>query len=139
MPSGVAIAPDRRNAIVKDALPKLASGMPTNSIAAEHGIDGSTLRRWILTMPEAEQARTDYIAGELVNAYESQKAAREAGDHDAARSAAAEFKSAAWLAERRLSTLFGAKSEVNHGVQIAVTINNPALPGRQTLTIDQDE
>ena len=142
MAQGVAIAPDRRNAIIEAALPLLAEGVPTDEIARQLGdvITGKTLRVWLLTMPEAEQARTIYLADEVLAAYEEQKAARVSGDHDAARSAAAEFKSAAWLAERRLSTLFGAKSEVNHGVQISVTINNPSLPSaRPALTLDHDE
>ena len=126
MTSGVAIAQDRRAAILDAALPNLASGMSTDAIARQHGIEGSTLRRWLLMIPEAEAARTAYLSGELVAAYDAQRQARLAGDHDSARAAAAEFKSAAWLAERRLSTLYGAKSEVNHGVQIAVIINNPA-------------
>jgi len=138
MAQGVAIAQDKRQAIIEAALPLLAQGVPTDEIAKPYGITGKTLRVWLLTVPEAEQARTVYLADEVLAAYEAQKEARQANDHDAARSAAAEFKSAAWLAERRLSTLFGAKSEVNHGVQIAVTINNPALP-RPALTIDQDE
>ena len=113
MPSGTVIAPDRRASIIEDALPRLAVGQSTDTIAADHGIAG---------------------IDEVLAAYEEQKAARVSGDHDAARSAAAEFKSAAWLAERRLSTLFGAKSEVNHGVQVSVTINNPS---ERTLTIEQ--
>ena len=134
MPSGTVIAPDRRASIIEDALPRLAVGQSTDTIAADHGIAGITLRTWLLHIPEAEQARTAYLSNELAQAYDAQKQARIDGDHDAARSAAAEFKSAAWLAERRLSTLFGAKSEVNHGVQVSVTINNPS---ERTLTIEQ--
>ena len=123
MTSGVAIAQDRRSAILVDALAGLAEGLSTDAIAAKHGIAGQTLRVWLLNEPEAERARAIYLAGEVSAAFDAQKQARRDGDHESARSAAAEFKSASWLAERRLSQLYGAKSEVNTGVSISVSIN----------------
>lgn len=104
---------DKRNAIIQQALPMLAQGVSTEIIGASFGIDGSTLRGWLLThaAPEAEQARADYLArdlarwqGEIENATDTIPLAR----------AREGFRAAAWVAERRLPSMFGQRQEIHH-------------------------
>ena len=126
-----------RASIMAEALPLLAQGVSTDDIAKPYGITGRTLRNWLMASPEAEQARAQYLIEKLIESAEEIESAPDVFPLARARE---KFKSYSWLAERRLSSMFGAKSEVNHGVAIAVTINNPMLPSSRTVeTLDHDE
>lgn len=121
---------DKRNAIIQQALPMLAQGVSTEIIGALFGIDGSTLRGWLITHagPEAEQARADYLAreiarwqGEIENANDTIPLAR----------AREGFRAAAWVAERRLPNLFGQKQQVEH--KHTVDLDAAMLDARKAL------
>ena len=119
-----------RNAIIEAALPLLAQGVSTDDIAKPYGITGRTLRNWLITSPNADQARAQFLADKLIESAEEIESAPDAFPLARARE---KFKSYSWLAERRLPHLFGQKIEQNTGVSINVSIN------RQTRTIEHDD
>ena len=134
MAQGVAIAKEQRQAIIEAALPLLAQGIGTDTIAKPYGITGKTLRVWLMTLPEAEEARTTHLTERILEASDTIDNATDALELSKGEK---QFKVASWMAERRLSQLYGAKSEVSHGVQVSVTINNPSHTTSSIETVRQ--
>lgn len=99
-----ACTPEQRKLIMAEALDGLRQGQTTDQVAARHNIDGSTLRRWLLTDDVADFARKQYFDGELAEARQEIRAAQDAFTLARARE---DFRAVSWLAERRLPAYYG--------------------------------
>lgn len=108
-----------KDEVIKAALPMLQQGMSTEEIAKAYNITGRTLRNWLIAHPDAEQARADYLTGKLMDAVDAIDSADDIFPLARARE---QFKSWSWIAERRLPSRFGQKSE-DKSVSIQVSIN----------------
>jgi hypothetical protein len=97
-------SPEKRQEIMQDAVNSLTKGETTDAIAARYNIDGSTLRRWLLTDDLADFARKTYFDGELATARQEIRAAPDPFTLARARE---DFRAVAWLAERRLPAFYG--------------------------------
>ena len=125
--------------IIDAAIPLLAAGTPTNDIAAQYGISGRTLRHWLIHDDAAEEARSAFLTGQMMDAVADMETAEDQLPLARARE---RFKSYAWLAERRLPDKFGVKKEVrvSHAVDISEALQDArkALANRRpSVTIDQ--
>ena len=119
--------------VIAESLPMLAKGISTEVIAKQYGIDGSTLRRWLVNDQDAEEARADYLTGKVM---ESLQAIDDAADQFPLAHARERFKAWSWIAERRLPSRFAPKQEINQGISISVQINR--THDAQYVTIEQD-
>ena len=120
-----------RSEVIKAAIPQLANGVSTEIIAASYGITGRTLRNWLISDPDAEQARADYLTAKLMDATDAIDDAQDVFPLARARE---QFKAWSWIAERRLPSRFASKNESNNGVNIQVNIVNP----NDTTTVQLD-
>jgi len=97
-----------KDEVIKAAIPLLANGVSTELIAKDFGITGRTLRNWLISSPEAEQARADYLTDKVMQAVDAIDSAEDVFPLARARES---FKSWSWIAERRLPSRFGAKQD----------------------------
>jgi hypothetical protein len=121
-PRGAIALPDaHRIDIVRDALVSLDKGETTDQIARRNKVEPRTLRAWLLVdcPAEYEHQRARYIASQLQNAIEDIESADEQIPLARARE---RFRSWAWLAERRLPSLFAQKQEVANSAPIQINI-----------------
>ena len=102
-----------KQSVIRAAIPLLQQGASTDSIVQKLGlpITGRTLRNWLIECPDAEQARAHFLSGKLAESLEEIETADDALPLARARE---KFRSWAWVAERRLPHLFGAKQEITH-------------------------
>ena len=128
---GRVVPHDERASILEQAIPRLARGESTELIAQDFGITGRTLRLWLHSdaSEAAEQARCQYLTADLLR---WQDAIESADDIFPLARAREGFRAAAWLAERRLPRLFGARQGETGGVTINVTADALAQ-ARQAL------
>lgn len=112
---------EKRQEAITDALQSLQLGHTTDQIAERHGIAGSTLRYWLSALgDDADLSRKTYYDSELNTARESIK---EAADPLALARAREDFRSIAWLAERRLPKYYGQqKTDINIKTDGAVAV-----------------
>ena len=93
-----------RQSVISDTIERLANGETTDAIAKDHGVSGIGIRKWLISDPRADQARADYLSGELMQAYDDIK---ESDDGLSLARARERFRAVSWLAERRLPRIFG--------------------------------
>ena len=74
-PQSTKYTPEQRQNAIEDALEALKHGETTNEIAQRHNIPGRTLRSWLITHPEADQARAVMIGNELSRSLEDMRTA----------------------------------------------------------------
>ena len=110
-----AVTPEVRTEILDQAIQAIAHGQSAMIVAGAHNIDYSTLYKWILAdcKPEADTARRNHFAGELVRALEAIKGA---SDPFLLARAREDYRATAWLAERRCSGQYG-----QHSTQVVIT------------------
>ena len=104
---------ERRSEIIVEAMQALERGETTDNIAERHGIAGRTLRAWLISLPEANQARAQFLSSELAYYLEQIESATEPMPLARAREG---FRAWSWIAERRESQMFGPKQEVTHNI-----------------------
>lgn len=121
--------PEQRESIVQDALDSLTLGETTDDIAARYDCAGSVLRTWLLADDRADKARAVYFAQELNQARDRIQAAEDPLTLARARE---DFRSIAWLAERRNAATWGQKQEVNVTVDIGSAIQRISERLQQT-------
>jgi hypothetical protein len=128
----------KRSEIIEAALPRLESGETTDAIGASYGIPGSTIRSWLLSDERADKARCVFFAGELTAARDDIKVADTPLSLARARE---DFRATSWLAERRLSHLYGPKQEITNITPppiLSITIAPQQLPEKD-VTPDTPE
>jgi hypothetical protein len=117
-----------------EILSRLATGERLADIGRSLGVSAPAISKQLVDDPDYVMARQSSL--------DARMALRE-GELEAAETmidvnkSSALLRHAMWRAEREAPSLWGQKSEVSHGVQIAVTINNPGA--RPALTIDHEE
>lgn len=124
-----------RQEIIKAAIPQLIQGISTEVIAKPYGITGRTLRNWLISSPEAEEARAQFLTDKIMDCGE---ALEQADDNFPLARARELFKYWSWIAERRLPSRFAPKQEINQGLTISVTINRTDDAQANCVTIEQD-
>ena len=128
-------AQDDKERIIDAAIPQLAAGTPTDVIAAQYGISPRTLRHWLIHDDAAEEARSAFLTGQMMDAIGEMEVANDQLPLARARE---RFKSYAWIAERRLPDKFGVKKEVrvSHSVDMSEALNDArkALQARKVST-----
>ena len=112
------IPDEKRVEILQDAIESLTKGEPTDQIAARHDIDGGLLRTWLLVDDTANQARSLYFAGELDRARQTIK---EAQDPLTLARGREDFRSIAWLAERRNAAHWGQTNNIQVSGKIEIS------------------
>jgi hypothetical protein len=98
-----------REQIIAASIPMLKQGMATDEIGALLGVSGRTLRHWLIADENAKEARTEFLSGKILQAAEDIENADSALPLARAREG---FRVWAWLGERRLPDVFGAKTEL---------------------------
>ena len=126
------IPPEQRIAILQDAIDSLPQGQSTETIAKRHGISGGLLRQWLLVDDTANQARSAWFASELDTARQSIK---DSLDPLTLARAREDFRSIAWLAERRNAAHWGQQQQmvIDHRVTFTQAI---AEISRRRLEVD---
>lgn len=127
------ISADRKALIIAESIPKLSLGISTEVIGKEYGIDGSTLRRWLVNDPSAEDARAEFLTERLM---ESLKAIDEADDVFPLARAREQFRAWSWMAERRLPSRFGPKAEI---AGLAINIMIARNDGEQMRVVSESD
>jgi hypothetical protein len=105
---------DRRSEIILSIPERIKNGETTREIAAAEGLAWSTLKSWLVGLPEVEDARGLFLAQELVSRADDIDLAKEAGDPLALACARESFRAWSWIAERREARLFGQRQEITH-------------------------
>lgn len=106
-----AYKPEAKRAAIEDALERLEHGETTDQIAARHGMPGITLRTWLIADPRTDPARAIMVAAELSRTLQDMTQSRDPLSLARARE---EFRGWAWIAERRVPSLYAPKQEVTH-------------------------
>jgi hypothetical protein len=101
--------PGTRDKVTAASYTLLASGRTTDEIGAQFNVPGSTVRFWLLNDPQAEEARLSMIEHELARTGEQLRVADEPLSLARAREEARYWM---WIAERRISRLYGQKQEL---------------------------
>ena len=117
-----------RQQIIQDAIPRLANGESTDTIAAQYGITGRTLRYWLVSDEQAIEARTAFLADKLMSAAE---AIDNSDDSFPLARARESFRAWSFFAERRLPSMFGQKQQVEH--KHTVDLDAAMLDARKAL------
>ena len=120
-----AVTPEVRAEIVGEALERILHGATLKEIATEHGIDTRTLNRWLLgDVPE--KYRAIQAQGLILRIVEADEALAAARDHVEISRCREICKFVRWDAERRLSRLFGLKTEVSATITETVSLPEAA-------------
>lgn len=105
-----------------EILSRLATGERLADIGRSLGVSAPAISKQLVDDPDYVMARQSSL--------DARMALRE-GELEAAETmidvnkSSALLRHAMWRAEREAPSLWGQKSEVSHGVQISVTVNNP--------------
>jgi hypothetical protein len=112
-------SPDQKQAAIEDAIVALEQGETTDSIATRHKVRPRTLRAWLIADDRAVRARAILLSSKLMDAVDAISASDSAMPLARARE---EFRSWAWIAERRLPEMFGQHDFVDLKVDIGTAI-----------------
>ena len=102
---------DERSEVIAGALKRLDEGASLLELAAEAGVSGNTLRRWLL-MAGPERFREAQAAGLVAQIVEADEDLERATTHLDVSKHDKRAKLARWNAERRLPKMFAQRTEI---------------------------